>query len=256
MREMQMKTYTTSEIARLLGIHPNTVRLYEAWQLIPRAQRKANGYRVFTEIHLAQLRLVRVAFRTEVLQNGLRKKMVEAVKASAQGDYDRALQLAEAYRRQVGEEITNAAEAIRVARRIHAGATRHEDLCLTRREIAARLGVSLDTLRNWERNGLLRPGRMQNGLRVHDGGDLDRLMMIRALRCASYSLEAILRMLTALEQDPRADMAQALNVPGEGAEIISVCDRLIISLRAAEQNAATMTGMLADMRRTFANPPL
>ena len=43
MREMQMKTYTTSEIARLLGIHPNTVRLYEAWQLIPRAQRKANG---------------------------------------------------------------------------------------------------------------------------------------------------------------------------------------------------------------------
>ena len=26
MREMQMKTYTTSEIARLLGIHPNTVR--------------------------------------------------------------------------------------------------------------------------------------------------------------------------------------------------------------------------------------
>lgn len=255
MREMQMKTYTTSEIARLLGIHPNTVRLYEAWQLIPRAQRKANGYRVFTEIHLAQLRLVRVAFRTEVLQNGLRKKMVEAVKASAQGDYDRALQLAEAYRRQVGEEITNAAEAIRVARRIHAGATRHEDLCLTRREIAARLGVSLDTLRNWERNGLLRPGRMQNGLRVHDGGDLDRLMMIRALRCASYSLEAILRMLTALERDPKADMAQALNVPGEGAEIISVCDRLITSLRAAERNAAIMTGMLADMRREFANPP-
>ena len=255
MREMQMKTYTTSEIARLLGIHPNTVRLYEAWQLIPRAQRKANGYRVFTEIHLAQLRLVRVAFRTEVLQNGLRKKMVEAVKASAQGDYDRALQLAEAYRRQVGEEITNAAEAIRVARQIHAGATRHEDLCLTRREIAARLGVSLDTLRNWERNGLLRPGRMQNGLRVHDGGDLDRLMMIRALRCVSYSLEAILRMLTALERDPKADMAQALNVPGEGAEIISVCDRLITSLRAAERNAAIMTSMLADMRREFANPP-
>ena len=255
MREMQMKTYTTSEIARLLGIHPNTVRLYEAWQLIPRAQRKANGYRLFTEIHLAQLRLVRVAFRTEVLQNGLRKKMVEAVKASAQGDYDRALQLAEAYRRQVGEEITNAAEAIRVARRIHAGATRHEDLCLTRREIAARLGVSLDTLRNWERNGLLRPGRMQNGLRVHDGGDLDRLMMIRALRCVSYSLEAILRMLTALERYPKADRAQALNVPGEGAEIISVCDRLITSLRAAERNAAIMTGMLADMRREFANPP-
>ena len=39
------------------------------------------------------------------------------------------------------------------------------------------------------------------------------------------------------------------------AEIISVCDRLITSLRAAELNAAIMTGMLADMRREFANPP-
>ena len=64
------------------------------------------------------------------------------------------------------------------------------------------------------------------------------------------------RMLTALERDPKADMAQALNVPGEGAEIISVCDRLITSLRAAEQNAVAMTGMLADMRRKYANPPL
>ncbi|MGN0762525.1 MAG: MerR family transcriptional regulator, partial [Aristaeellaceae bacterium] len=60
MWEMQMKTYTTSEIARLQGIHPNTVRLYEAWRLIPQAERKANGYRVFTDVHLAQLRLVRV----------------------------------------------------------------------------------------------------------------------------------------------------------------------------------------------------
>ena len=73
MREMQMNTYTTSEIALLQGIHPNTVRLYEAWQLIPQAARRPNGYRVFTDFHLAQLRLVRVAFRTEVLQNGLRR---------------------------------------------------------------------------------------------------------------------------------------------------------------------------------------
>lgn len=26
-----MKTYRTAEIAKIIGIHPNTVRLYEKW---------------------------------------------------------------------------------------------------------------------------------------------------------------------------------------------------------------------------------
>ena len=30
-----MKTYKTSEVAAAIGIHPNTVRLYEEWGLIP-----------------------------------------------------------------------------------------------------------------------------------------------------------------------------------------------------------------------------
>ena len=26
-----MNTYTTSEVAKIIGIHPNTVRMYEEW---------------------------------------------------------------------------------------------------------------------------------------------------------------------------------------------------------------------------------
>ena len=29
-----MRTYSTSEIARIIGIHPNTVMLYEKWDYI------------------------------------------------------------------------------------------------------------------------------------------------------------------------------------------------------------------------------
>lgn len=72
-----MTTYKTSEIAKLLGVHPNTVRLYEKWRLIPPAERQPNGYRIFTNFHLAQGRLVRLAFQVEVLQNGLRKKIFQ-----------------------------------------------------------------------------------------------------------------------------------------------------------------------------------
>ena len=43
-----MNTYKTSEIAAAIGVHPNTVRLYEELGLIPKPQRLSNGYRVFT----------------------------------------------------------------------------------------------------------------------------------------------------------------------------------------------------------------
>ncbi len=72
-----MVTYTTLEVARIIGIHPNTVRMYEEWGVIPKARRRENGYRVFTDFHIDQLKLVRTGLQIEVLQNGLRKKMIE-----------------------------------------------------------------------------------------------------------------------------------------------------------------------------------
>ena len=68
-----MNTYKTAEVAAIIGIHPNTVRLYEKLKLIPKPERLANGYRVFTEFHVMQCKLVRIAFQVEILQNGLRK---------------------------------------------------------------------------------------------------------------------------------------------------------------------------------------
>ena len=99
-----MNTYTTTEVARIIGIHPNTVRMYEEWGLIPLAERKSNGYRVFTDFHIEQLRLARIAFQIEVLQNGLRKKVVETIKLSANRDFDKALLFAEEYRSQIQRE--------------------------------------------------------------------------------------------------------------------------------------------------------
>lgn len=65
-----MATYKTAEIAVMIGIHPNTVRLYESLELIPQPERLSNGYRVFTEFHIEQCRLVQLAgahtiFKTE-----------------------------------------------------------------------------------------------------------------------------------------------------------------------------------------------
>ena len=246
-----MKTYTTSQIAKIIGIHPNTVRMYEEWGLIPLAERKSNGYRIFTDFHIQQLRLARTAFQIEVLQNGLRKKAVDTVKLSAKGNFDKALMFAEEYLSQIQREKINAEESIRIAQQILSGKSAEHTLLLKRKEVSEYLDISMDTLRNWERNGLLQVKRKENGYRAYTSDDIERLKIIRTLRLANYSLEAILRMLNALEHDPLINISQVLNTPQADADIISVCDKLIVSLRDAEKNAKKMINMILDMKEKF-----
>lgn len=246
-----MNTYKTSEVAEMIGIHPNTVRLYEKLELIPKAQRLSNGYRVFTDFHVAQLRLARIAFQIEVLQNGLRKKVVDIVKVSATGDFDSARRLTEEYLKQLRRERLQAEAAVNITERILSGERVENTHFMKRKEVSVYLGISMDTLRNWEMNGLLAVKRKENGYRVYTDEDLQRLTIIRTLRVANYSLEAILRMLSQLSKNPQADIRELLNTPDEEANIITACDKLISSLKEAVKNAQLMIEMLKDMRTKF-----
>ena len=246
-----MNTYTTSDVAKIIGIHSNTVRLYEEWGLLPPIERKANGYRIFTDFHIEQLRLARLAFQIEVLQNGLRKKIILMVKTAATKDFDTALSLTAEYKVQLRQERGNAEEAINITNQLLCGVTEDNTKFLRRKEVSDYLDISMDTLRNWEMNGLLAVKRKQNGYRVYTDEDMKQLKIIRSLRCAGYSLEAILRMLQQLSKNPSTDIRKALNTPKTDAEIVTVCDKLIVSLQNAEKNAENMIEMLEDMKIRF-----
>ena len=241
----------TAEVARIVGVHPNTVRLYEELGLIPKPQRQPNGYRVFTERHIAQIRLVRCGLQIEVLQNGLRKKVIEVIKTAASGNFDEAMLQTREYQKQVARERANAEEAVRLAAQTLTGEQDPGSRTYRRREAAEYLDISVDTLRNWEMNGLLAVKRKENGYRVYREKDIRRLKIIRALRCANYSLEAILHMLGQLSQNPDLDLKKALDSPKEDADVIAVCDKLITSLNAAESNALCMLTMLKSMKIRF-----
>ncbi|MDF2649342.1 MAG: regulatory protein MerR [Paenibacillus sp.] len=251
-----MNSYRTAEIAHSFGIHPNTVRLYEELGLIAKPERKANGYRIFTDFHIEQLRLARTALKVEVLQNGLRKQAIDIIKASSTGNFDHAIHLTECYCRQIKREQRNAEEAISIAGKLLSGENQEQsNVNLNRKETADLLQISIDTLRNWEMNGLLHVKRKQNGYRVYSGEDIRRLKMICSLRCANYSLAAILRMLNALFRDPRADIRETIDTPEVNDEIISVCDKLLTSLQCAEKNASMMLVQLEEMNKRFKTNP-
>ncbi len=247
-----MNTYKTSQVAAVVGIHPNTVRLYEQWGIIPKPERKPNGYRVFTDFHIDQIRLARTAFQIEILQSGLRKQIYQMVKLSAAGRFDQALALTEAYLSRLRQERVHAEDAVRTVKQILSGEVQENRASMKRKEVSAYLEVSMDALRNWEMNGLLTVKRKENGYRIYTDDDIKRLKVIRSLRCAGYSLEAILRMLQQLSQNPDADIKAALNTPRASDDIISACDQLILSLSAAEKNAVVLLQMLREMKRRYA----
>lgn len=253
-----MNTYKTIDIARIIGIHVNTVRLYETYGLIPKPERRENGYRVFTDLHIEQFRLARAALRVEIVQNGLRKQAVRIIKTAAVGDYAKALEMTNSYVTQIKKEQKNAEEAIEITQRILDDMDRAEpeiSLSYTRKEAAELLEVTIDTLRNWELNGLFSVKRSQNGYRVYTAEDLKRLKIIRSLRCANYSLSSILRMLCTLSDNPEANIRIAIDTPREDDGIITACDKLLTSLREAKKNAEFVIQQIEIMKKMSEENP-
>ena len=52
---------------------------------------------IYNQIHYEQLKLIRIGLKSELLQNGLRKQVIDIIKASAKGEFDEALELARKY---------------------------------------------------------------------------------------------------------------------------------------------------------------
>ncbi len=243
-----MKTYRTAEVAKMIEIHPNTVRLYEEWGFITKPQRLPNGYRVFTDIHIAQLRLARTALRGEVLQNGLRKEAVEIIKTTANQDYSAARLLTKRYLSHIRREKIRAEAALEIASNLlNGGQEAIEVHGLTRRQTADYLQVTIDTLRNWELNGLITVKRKANGYRVYTGEDLRRLTIIRALRCANYSLMSILRLINAVSAKPDVSIRRVIDTPSAQEDIVTACDKLLTSLAQLEQDTLQIKQQLTKL---------
>lgn len=250
-------TYKTSEVAKIIGIHPNTVRLYEDLELIPKANRLSNGYRIFNDYHIEQFNLVRTALKVEVLQNGLRKKIINIIKLSAKGEFEEAIICTNDYINQVKNERRNAEEAIEISKQLLLGIKNNEsDMFLTRKQIAEYLNITIDTLRNWEMNGLLSIKRKENGYRVYTSSDIKKLKIIRTLRCANYSLASILRMINAISNSSKVDIKEVINTPDNNEDIVTAFDKLLTSLNNAEKNANVILKQLRFMNNRFnANSP-
>jgi DNA-binding transcriptional MerR regulator len=244
-----MKYLRTSDLARAVGVHPNTVRRYVDWKLIPPVERSPAGYRRFTERHLDCLRLARQVYAIVYPGRTIRHSGCQVIQAAVAGDLGGAVELAHQHLALILAERAHAETAAGLLERWAQGAI----LDATRRPLrttqtAQLLGVTIDILRNWERNGLLQvPRDPHNGYRRYGPAEISRLRVIRTLSRAGYSLSAILRMLVQLDRGETTDLRRALDTPQPEEDVYTAFDRWISTLNDQELRAHQMIAIVEEM---------
>lgn len=243
-------TYKTAQIAKLIGVHPNTIRFYEEMKLLPVIPRTESGYRIYNDRHLKQLQLLRTAFKAEIISRSLRQEVFDIIKTSAMDDIDGAYQSTQKYLEHLKEEKAGALEAIRITLDIIENSGRVDEAIVLsgRSAVAEILGITIDVLRNWERNGLILSTQNSKGCREYGLKELNRLKIIRTLRNANYSMMSILRMLNRLDHE-EIDIREVIDTPGEEEDIVCAADRYITALSMAEEDALQMLDILRSMKR-------
>jgi len=248
---MKRRYLRTSDIAQAVGVHPNTVRLYETWGFLPPIRRSPSGYRLFTQDHLDQMRLARTALHGDWPGRNIRQSALALVKQAASGDLGGALEQAYHHLALVQAERAQAETAAQLLERWAQGAAADATARpLSISQAAKLLGVTSDVLRNWERNGLIQvPRDLGSGYRRYGAAEIGRLRVIRMLLRAGYSTMAVLRMLLHLDAGQEGDLRQVLDTPRLDEDVYFAADRWLSALTAQELRAQDMIAQLEERIR-------
>jgi len=241
-----MKTYRTSDLAKAVGVHPNTVRRYVDWGLIPPVERSLVGYRRFTQKHLDCLRLARLIYGQDYPGRAIRHSGWEIIQLAVADDWGGALEKAYKHLAMIHSEKAQADAAASLLERWAQGTSAEmSGKAMQIGEVANLLGLTNDILRNWERNGLLEVPRLpENGYRLYGPAEISRLRVIRMLVRSGYSLMAILRMLSRLDEGEKVNVRELLDTPRPDEDVFVASDKWLSTLGNEVQKAREIIAMI------------
>jgi DNA-binding transcriptional MerR regulator len=250
---MATKFLRTSDLARAVGLHPNTVRRYVDWGLVPPVERSPSGYRRFTHRHLDCLRLARMIYSASYPGRGFRALGNEIIQRAVVEDWPGALEKAHEHLLAVKAELEQANQAANLlehwAQNMTADADHGPPLAIG--EVSKLLGVSLDVIRNSERNGLITvPRNPHNNYRVFGTKEIERLRIIRMLSKAGYSHMAILRMFIELDKGNTHDLKNTLDTPRADEDIFSAADHWLTTLKEQASLARRVIQLIEEIIAT------
>jgi MerR family mercuric resistance operon transcriptional regulator len=124
-------------------------------------------------------------------------------------------------------------------------------------EVAARAEVNVQTVRFYEREGLLRkPARTPGGYRSYESHDLELVKFIRVCQGLGFTLREVKQLIRLHRVNPPTGHASPTS-PQSIREIVSIAEERIASI---EEKMCTLARMRGELRKVIealsAHPPL
>jgi DNA-binding transcriptional MerR regulator len=247
-----MKKFRTSELAKIAGIHPNTVRLYEKFNLISSVEREKNNYRIYTEKHFYQIKICRCIYDYAWIGKKFRKESDKIIKASVKWELREALKISKNYLKMIKQELKNAEKtAITLENWAKKEKISNSLETYDRKQAAEIIGTTPESIRNWERNGLIKVPRIgPNKKRIYTELEIDRLRIIYMLLQSKYSISAIRNGLKEYDLGNYENILTSLNTPNtfglEDASWICVGDQWVKTLKDNISGAIKLIEILKE----------
>jgi MerR family mercuric resistance operon transcriptional regulator len=112
-------------------------------------------------------------------------------------------------------------------------------------ELAAKIGVNIQTIRFYERQGLLpKPGRTRAGYREYTTRDVDRVRFIRSCQEIGFTLKDVHEVFELHRILATPERAEALK-PKAQREFLDAADRRVAAI---EEKLKTLNKMKKDMK--------
>lgn len=197
----------TVDVARRSGYSVQQVRNLERDGVLPPAARTASGYRVYAEVHVCSALAYRaLAAGTGPVEAG---RIVRAAHGYPASDLLALLDAAHARLHTERRELGLAREAAEAIAAEPVGDVRPAD-SMGVSELAAALGVRPSTLRHWDAEGLVVPGRTSpGGARRYSPADARDARIVHQLRMAGYRVAPLRTLVPQLRRAHRWDEVTA-----------------------------------------------
>lgn len=222
------------DLARAVGVSPQTIRGYERVGFLPPAERTPTGQRRFGPRHAQAIQTARAMIAGYGWQHAL-----DVMRAAHQGNLAGMLALVDTRHADLArqrQEIEEVLAALRALRRMEAAQdeptpARRGQPTLTVGEAARQVGVRPSAIRFWEAQGLLQPDRDRNSrYRRYHPEQVRRLHMIVLLRNGGYGFEAIRSVLAELSAGKPEQALAAIE--GRREELIAASQRCMAATAA------------------------
>ena len=179
------------DVAKQFNISTSTVRKYEDEGLIPPSIRTTNGYRKYEPKHIEYMACVLA------MQAGFsRSQIIQVMACMMDGKANEALLICSRHQAELIRELSHAQKTVNM----FTSGDIFRELKLKRKlsiqEVSRLIDVPDTTLRHWEKEGLVIPSRNKdNNYRMYDANQIARLLIIKTIKAAVWSLEHVREVL-------------------------------------------------------------